>query len=67
MRALEPVIYKLNFSDNIKIIKIRYISVLELADSEAPLIENILDIDPKSREKVWEVEKILNIGLIDNN
>ena len=26
-----------------------------------------LDIDPKSQDKVWEVEKILNLGLMDNN
>ena len=50
-----------------KIIKIRYVSVLELADPEAPLIEDIPDIDPKSQEKVWEVEKILDAGLINNS
>ena len=50
-----------------KIIKIRYVSVLKLADPEAPLIKDILNINPKSQEKVWEVKKILNIGLINNN
>ena len=47
--------------------RIRYILVLKLVDPEAPLIENILDINPKSQEKVWEIKKILDIGLIDNN
>ena len=32
--------------------RIRHISVLKLVDSEAPLIENISDIDPKSQKKV---------------
>ena len=40
--------YKLNLLDSIRIIKIRYILVLKLADSEAPLIKNILNINPKS-------------------
>ena len=50
-----------------KIMRIRHISVLELVDPEAPLIENILNINLKSQEKVWEVKKILNINLINNN
>ena len=50
-----------------RIIQICYISVLELADPEALLIENIPDMNPKSQEKVWEVKKILNLGLINNN
>ena len=50
-----------------RIIKIRYILVLKLVDPEAPLIKNILDIDPKSQEKVWEVKKILNTNLINNS
>ena len=66
IRVLEPVIYKLNFSDSIKIMRIRYISVLELIDLEAPLIKNILNINPESQEKVWEIKKILDIGLINN-
>ena len=52
LRVLGPVIYKLDFPDSIKIMRIRYISVLELVDLEAPLIENIPDINPKSQEKV---------------
>ena len=31
-----------------KIIRIRHISVLKLADPEAPLIEDIPDINPKN-------------------
>ena len=31
-----------------RIAKIRHILILELVDLEAPLIENIPDIDPKS-------------------
>ena len=49
-----------------KITKIRYILVLELADLETPLIKDISDIDPKSQKKVWEIKKILNIDLINN-
>ena len=48
LRVLELIIYKLNFPDSIKIIKIRHISVLELADPETPLIKNISDINLKS-------------------
>ena len=44
--------YKLNFSDNIKTIKIRYVSVIESANPEAPLMEDIPDINSKSQEKV---------------
>ena len=40
--------YKLNFPDSIKITKIRHVSVLKLADPEAPLIEDMLDINPES-------------------
>ena len=50
-----------------RITRIYYILVLELVDPEAPLIKNIPDIDPKSQKKVWEVEKILNINLINNS
>ena len=59
--------YKLDLPDSIKITRIRHVSVLKLADPEASLIKNISDIDPKSQEKVWEVKKILNINLINNN
>ena len=44
--------YKLDFPDSMRITKIRHISVLKLADPEALLIENILDIDLESEEKV---------------
>ena len=67
LKILEPVIYELDFSDSIKIIKIRYILVLELVDLEALLIKNILNINPKSQEKIWEIKKILNINLINNS
>ena len=63
---MEPVIYKLNLSDSMKITRIRYVSILKLIDPEAPLIINIPNIDPESQEKVWEVKKILNTSLIDN-
>ena len=29
-------------------------------------MEDILNINPESQEKVWEVKKILDIGLINN-
>ena len=48
LKILGPVIYKLDLSDSIKIIKIRHISVLKLADPEAPLMKDIPDINPKS-------------------
>ena len=50
-----------------RITKIRYILVLELVDPETPLIKDILDINPKSQKKIWEVKKIINLNLIDNN
>ena len=52
LKILKPVIYKLDLSDSIRIIRIRYISVLKLVDLEAPLIKNISDIDLKSQKKV---------------
>ena len=48
LKILEPVTYKLNLPDSMKITRIRYISVLKLVNSEAPLIKDILDIYPKS-------------------
>ena len=66
VKILGPVIYKLDFPDSMRIMRIQYVLVLEPADSEAPLIKDILDINPKSQEKVWEIKKILNIGLINN-
>ena len=47
-RILGLVIYKLDLLDSIKIIRIRYILILKLVDPEAPLIENIPDINFKS-------------------
>ena len=44
--------YKLDFSDSMRIIRIRHISVLELVNSKASLIKNILNINLKSQEKV---------------
>ena len=48
LKVLEPVIYKLDLPDSIKITRIRYILVLESADLEAPLIKDILDINSES-------------------
>ena len=67
IKILGLITYELNLLDSIKITKIRHISVLKLVDPEAPLIKNISDINPKSQKKIWEVKKILNIGLINNN
>ena len=67
MKVLGPVTYKLNLLDSMKITRIRHVSVLKLVDLEALLMENIPDIDPKSQKKVWEVKKIINLGLINNN
>ena len=47
--------------------RIYYISVLKLADPEAPFIKNIPDIDSESQKKVWKIKKILDIDLINNN
>ena len=52
IRVLGLIIYKLDLSDSIRIIRIHYILVLKLVDPEAPLIKNIPDIDPKSQEKI---------------
>ena len=67
LKVLELVTYKLNFPDSIKIMRIRHVSVLKLADLEASLIEDMPDINFKSQKKVWEIKKILDIGLINNN
>ena len=49
------------------IIRIRYVLVLKLVDPEASFIKDILNINPKSPKTVWEIKKILDIGLINNN
>ena len=67
IKVLELIIYKLDLLDSMRITKIYYILVLELVDLEALLIKDIPDIDPESQKKVWEVKKLLNIGLIDND
>ena len=59
--------YKLDFLDSMKITRIKYVSVLKLVDLEALLIKDIPDINPKSQKKVWEIKKILDAGLINNN
>ena len=66
LKILGLVTYKLDFLDSMKITRIRHILVLELVDPEVSLIENILDINPKSQKKVWKIKKILNINLINN-
>ena len=30
-------------------------------------MENIPDINPKSQKKIWEIKKIKNVELINNN
>ena len=67
LKVLGPVMYKLDLSDSIEIIRIRYVSVLELVNSEVSLMTDILDINPESQEKVWEIKKILDIDLINNS
>ena len=52
LKVLGLVIYKLNLPDSIRITRIYYILVLKLTDPEVPLIENILNINPKSQKKV---------------
>ena len=48
LRVLRLIIYKLNFSDNIRITRMYYILVLKLIDLEVSLIKNILNINLKS-------------------
>ena len=50
-----------------RITRTYYILVLKLVDPEAPLIKNILDINPKSQKKVQKIKKIINSELINNN
>ena len=67
LRVLEPVIYKLDLPDSIKITRIRYILVLKPADPEASFMKDIPDINPKSQKKGWNIKKILDIDLINNS
>ena len=67
VRVLGLIIYKLNLLNSIRITRIRYILILELADPKASLMEDIPDINPESQKKVWEIEKIIDLGLINNN
>ena len=52
LKVLELVTYKLDLSDSMRVTRIYYILILKLADPEAPLIEDIPDINPKNQEKV---------------
>ena len=65
--ASTVVIYKLDLPDSMRVTKIQYILVLKLVDPETPLIKDISDIDPESQEKVWEIKKIINSKLMNNN
>ena len=38
-----------------RITRIRHILILKLVDSETPSIKDILDINPESQEKGWEI------------
>ena len=67
IKVLGLVIYKLDLLDSIKIMRICYVLVLKLVNLEAPFMENILNINPKSQKKVWEIKEIINLRLIDNN
>ena len=58
--------YKLDLPDSMKITKIRHM-VLKSADPGASLMEDMPDIDPKSQKKIWEIKKILDTDLINNN
>ena len=51
-KVLGSFIYKLDLLECIKILYIWYISVLEPAHKNIPLIMDILDIDPESQDKV---------------
>ena len=67
IRVLELVIYKLDLSDSMRIIRICHILVLELTDPEVFLIKNIPNINPGSQEKVWEIKKIIDSGLMNDD
>ena len=67
LKILEPVTYKLNLSDSIRITRIHYILILKLVDPEVFLIKNILNINPQSQKKIWKMKKILNTDLINNS
>ena len=67
IKALGPVTYKLNLPNSIRITKIQHISVLKLVDPKTLLVKDIPDINSKSQKKVWEIKKILNINLMNNN
>ena len=47
-KVLELIIYKLDLSNSMKIMRIRHVSVLKPADPEALLIKDIPDINLKS-------------------
>ena len=48
IKVLGLITYKLDLLRSIRITRIHYIFILEFADLEALLMENIPDIDPKS-------------------
>ena len=59
--------YRLDLSSKMRISRVRYVSVLDPADPDILLMEDIPDIDSKGQEKIWEVEKILDTDLMNNS
>ena len=59
--------YKLDLLSKMRISRVRYVSVLDPADPDILLMEDIPDIDSKGQEKIWEVEKILDTDLMNNS
>ena len=53
--------YKLRLPDTIKIINKFYVSLLELADTETPLITEVSELDLETKEVLYNVETILDI------
>ena len=48
LRVLGPIIYKLNFPDSMRIMRIRYMLILKLIDPEVSLMEDIPNINFES-------------------
>ena len=64
-KVLGPVVYKLRLSDTMKIINKFHISLLEPADAETPLITEVPELDPETKEVLYDVETILDAQEMD--
>ena len=59
-KVLEPVVCELRLPDTMKIINKFYILLLEPVNAETPLMTEVPELDPETKEVLYNVETILD-------